>query len=163
MSNYATFLRLGAMDWERSLVEAVSQPEACLEDFLRRRYACVFCARSFWMEDLKDVFLQGDQCFMQNPDAVWELTGVARYHGRWPLIPLEARSDARFMWCSGLKADVQSDHLSILRHIVVLFAVLFAVVISHLLLYCLLSYRLSLLVVTWEICAFALDMLWIFF
>ena len=100
MSNYATFLRLGAMDWERSLVEAVSQPEACLEDFLRRRYACVFCARSFWMEDLKDVFLQGDQCFMQNPDAVWELIGVARYHGRWPLIPLEARSDARCMWCS---------------------------------------------------------------
>ena len=87
MSNYATFLRFGAMDWEKPAAGTQDSPEM----LLRSRVGCAFCARSFWTEELDDVFLQGEQCFMQNPDAVWKLTGVDRYHERWPLIPLEDR------------------------------------------------------------------------
>ena len=88
VSNYATFLRFGAMDWEQPFVEATESPDR-LESLLRSRMGCVFCARSFWTEELIEVFLAGDQCFMQKRDAVWKLLGVDRYHERWPLIPLE--------------------------------------------------------------------------
>ena len=59
--NYATFLREARIDWEGA--DDVS---------LRRRLGCCFCARSFWKEDLLEVFLAGQQCFMLNPDAVWK-------------------------------------------------------------------------------------------
>ena len=76
--NYATFLREARMDWEGS------------EDMsLRCRLGCCFCARSFWKEELWEVFIGGNQCFMQNPDAVWQLLSVERYQKRWPLIPEE--------------------------------------------------------------------------
>ena len=88
VTNYATFLRFGAMDWEQSFVSAASvhsEPDA----LLRRRRGCVFCARSFWSEEMAEVYLSGETCFMQNPEAVWKLLSVDRYHERWPLIPLE--------------------------------------------------------------------------
>ena len=57
--NYATFMREARMDWESS------------EDMsLRCRLGCCFCARSFWKEELWEVFIGGDKCSMQNPDAV---------------------------------------------------------------------------------------------
>ena len=76
--NYATFLREARMDWEGS--DDIS---------LRCRLGCCFCARSFWKEELWEVFIGGDQCFMQSPDAVWQLLSVERYQKRWPLIPEE--------------------------------------------------------------------------
>ena len=88
VTNYATFLRFGAMDWEQSFVSAASvhsEPDA----LLRRRRGCGFCARSFWSEEMAEVYLSGETCFMQNPEAVWKLLSVDRYHERWPLIPLE--------------------------------------------------------------------------
>ena len=74
--NYATFLREARIDWDGA--DDVS---------LRRRLGCCFCARSFWKEDLLEVFLAGQQCFMLNPDAVWQFLSVERYKQRWPLIP----------------------------------------------------------------------------
>ena len=88
VSNYATFLRFGAMDWEQSFVRAASE-QSEPDTLLRRRAGCGFCARSFWSEEMTAVFLSGDSCFMQNRDAVWKLLSVDRYHERWPLIPLE--------------------------------------------------------------------------
>ena len=101
VSNYATFLRFGAMDWEKPFVEAAATQDSP-EMLLRSWVGCAFCARSFWTEELDDVFLQGEQCFMQNPDAVWTLTGVDRYHERWPLIPLEERcgKKCRIVFCT---------------------------------------------------------------
>ena len=66
--NYATFLREARMDWEGSEDKS-----------LRCRLGCCFCARSFWKEELWEVFIGGNQCFMQNPDAVWQLLSVERY------------------------------------------------------------------------------------
>ena len=76
--NYATFLREARMDWEGSG-----------DHSLRSRLGCCFCARSFWKEELWEVFIAGDQCFMQSSDAVWQLLSVERYQKRWPLIPEE--------------------------------------------------------------------------
>ena len=44
----------------------------------RQRTACVFCARSHWLEELHDVFLAGEQCFMREPHRVWDLLSVKR-------------------------------------------------------------------------------------
>ena len=88
VSNYATFLRFGGMDWEQPFVEATKSLDSP-ETLLRRRIGCAFCARSFWTEELVEVFLHGDHCFMHNANAVWKLLGVERYHERWPLIPLK--------------------------------------------------------------------------
>ena len=88
VSNYATFLRFGAMDWEQSFVRAASE-QSEPDTLLRRRAGCGFCARSFWSEEMTAVLLSGDSCFMQNREAVWKLLSVDRYHERWPLIPLE--------------------------------------------------------------------------
>ena len=74
--NYATFLREARMDWDGA--EDAS---------LRCRLGCCFCARSFWKEELWEVFLAGEQCFMLNPDAVWKFLSVERYTQQWPLIP----------------------------------------------------------------------------
>ena len=56
---------------------------------LRCRVGCAFCARSFWTEEMLEVFLHGPENFMQNAEAVWQLLSVDRYHQRWPLIPLK--------------------------------------------------------------------------
>ena len=96
VSNYATFLRSSSMDWELPLQRLKHVGLEDSHDFPRRvRRGCVFCARSFWLEELLDVFLAGAFCFMSNAAAVWELLAVERYKKRWPKIPaaeLEASS-----------------------------------------------------------------------
>ena len=96
VSNYATFLRSSSMDWELPLRRLKQVGLEDSHDFPRRvRRGCVFCARSFWLEELLDVFLAGAFCFMSNAAAVWELLAVERYKKRWPKIPaaeLEASS-----------------------------------------------------------------------
>ena len=87
VGNYAEFLRRSAMDWDASVTSCK-----------RERVGCAFCARSFWRECLRPCFLHGPQCFMAAPGAVWELLSVARYHERWPLIPMEDES-GRFRLC----------------------------------------------------------------
>ena len=88
VSNYATFLRHAALDWEEHFVSAVHNSEEPVP-LLRCRAGCAFCARSFWTEEMSEVFLHGPENFMQNADAVWQLLSVERYHQRWPLIPLK--------------------------------------------------------------------------
>ena len=96
VSNYATFLRSSSMDWELPLQRLKHVGLEDSHDFPRRvRRGCVFCARSFWLEELLDVFLAGAFCFMSNAAAVWELLAVERCKKRWPKIPaaeLEASS-----------------------------------------------------------------------
>ena len=89
VSNYATFLRYGAMDWERDFVRRIAEGEGA-EALLRARVGCVFCARSFWTEELELVRLQGRRGFMQSPQAVWKLLSIERYRSRWPMIPFKA-------------------------------------------------------------------------
>ena len=49
--------------------------------------ACVFCAMLHWSEQLKDVYIAGEQCLMKNPSAVADLVSVDCYSEQWPLIP----------------------------------------------------------------------------
>ena len=88
VSNYSTFLRHAALDWEEHFVAAVNNSQEPVP-LLRCRVGCAFCARSFWTEEMSEVFLHGQKNFMQNAEAVWQLLSVDRYHQRWPLIPLK--------------------------------------------------------------------------
>ena len=98
--NYATFLREARMDWDGA--EDAS---------LRCRLGCCFCARSFWKEELWEVFLAGEQCFMLNPDAVWKFLSVERYKQRWPLIP-----EAELLASSVSVSDSFGQKVQVLLH-----------------------------------------------
>ena len=98
--NYATFLRESRMDWE-----------GAEEATLRRRLGCCFCARSFWKEELFEVFIAGEHSFMMNPDVVWKFLSVERYKERWPLIP-----EAELLASSVSVVDSFGQKVSVLLH-----------------------------------------------
>ena len=98
--NYATFLREARMDWD-----------GAADASLRCRLGCCFCARSFWKEELWEVFLAGEQCFMLNPDAVWKFLSVERYKQRWPLIP-----EAELLASSVSVSDSFGQKVQVLLH-----------------------------------------------
>ena len=98
--NYASFLRESRMDWEGTE-----------EATLRRRLGCCFCARSFWKEELFEVFIAGEHSFMMNPDVVWKFLSVERYKERWPLIP-----EAELLASSVSVVDSFGQKVSVLLH-----------------------------------------------
>ena len=98
--NYASFLRESRMDWE-----------GAEEATLRRRLGCCFCARSFWKEELFEVFIAGEHSFMMNPDVVWKFLSVERYKERWPLIP-----EAELLASSVSVVDSFGQKVSVLLH-----------------------------------------------
>ena len=55
----------------------------------RQLSACVFCALLDWPEELRFVYLAGEQCFMPSPGLVADLLSVEWYKSQWPLIPPE--------------------------------------------------------------------------
>ena len=55
----------------------------------RARSACVFCARTYWTEELTSCFLAGAQCFMKSPTKVVALSDWRVYRAQWPDIPTE--------------------------------------------------------------------------
>ena len=92
-ANFAEFYARSAMDWEwftPEMDERLSSPEGLPAD---RRWsprclrACVFCARRLWQEELYEVYLAGEYCFMHNPGAVAEMLDWSRYHQVWEDIP----------------------------------------------------------------------------
>eukprot|EP00959_Pyramimonas_sp_CCMP1952_P218221 4564523-Pyramimonas_sp.AAC.1 len=60
----------------------------------RQLAACVFCARSHWLEELHNVYIAGEQCFMAKPNTVWKMLEVSRYRERWPLIAATGELEA---------------------------------------------------------------------
>ena len=92
ISNFSEFYARSATDWQNFMPEM--RALAAGSDGLpperrwqcRQRVACVFCARKLWLEDLYQLHLAGDACFMYNPAAVWDLLACERYAERWPLI-----------------------------------------------------------------------------
>ena len=92
VANFAEFYSRSATDWENFTPEMIAAFHS--DEGLRREdrwmprqiAACVFCARTYWLEQLHNLFLAGDECFMAKPNAVWKLLEVSRYAKRWPLI-----------------------------------------------------------------------------
>ena len=92
VANFSEFYSRSARDWEKFTPEmqhALASGQGLPAELRwrpRQRTACVFCARSHWLEELHEVFLAGAHCFMQHPQKVWKMLSVARYEERWPLI-----------------------------------------------------------------------------
>ncbi|CAK0796442.1 unnamed protein product, partial [Prorocentrum cordatum] len=100
VGNFAEFFGRSATDWESFTPEMVAalfsedglRPE---ERWLPRQLAaCVFCARSHWLEELHNVYIAGEQCFMAKPNTVWKMLEVSRYRERWPLIAATGELEA---------------------------------------------------------------------
>ena len=95
VSNYAEFYARAAGDWEkpsdrmRELAESPGGLPAEERWAPRARSACVFCARSYWTEELTPCFLAGAQCFMKSPARVVALLDWSVYHAQWPNIPAD--------------------------------------------------------------------------
>ena len=106
VQSFSEFHARAAMDWE-GLGEdpALDKPTgaAARERWQpRHRAACVFCARTFWFEELLSRYLAGSKCFMQKPQAVWQMLSTAAYSERWPLIPwTELEASSVHVPCSG--------------------------------------------------------------
>ena len=60
----------------------------------RQIAACVFCARTHWLEQLHSLYTAGEQCSMARPDKVWKMLEVKRYAERWPLIAATGEMEA---------------------------------------------------------------------
>lgn len=69
VANYATFLRHARMDWEGA---------TNVEASLRCRLGCAFCARSFWQEELRELYLAGEKPFMQSQDGAFVGATICR-------------------------------------------------------------------------------------
>ena len=92
VAKFSEFYSRSATDWEKFTPEMLSalnteeglRPE---ERWLpRQTAACVFCARSHWLEELHSLHIAGDRCFMRQPNKVWKMLEVSRYAERWPLV-----------------------------------------------------------------------------
>ena len=123
VANFAEFFGRSATDWEKPTdemkVKLQSKEGLRPEERWQRRHlqACVFCARSHWVEELHSEFLAGKDCFMNNPDAVWELLDVEDYHKRWPKIPLEElESSAVIVAASGTAQENGKTEYKVLLH-----------------------------------------------
>ncbi|CAK0876828.1 unnamed protein product [Prorocentrum cordatum] len=123
VANFAEFFGRSATDWEKPTdqMEAKLQSEEGLrpEERWQRRHlqACVFCARSHWVEELHREFPAGKDYLMDNPDAVWELLDVEDYHKRWPKIPLEElESSAVIVAASGTTQENGKTEYRVLLH-----------------------------------------------
>jgi hypothetical protein len=94
-ANFSEFFARSAMDWEwftPEMDELLATPDGLDADHRwspRCMQACVFCARRLWQEDLYEVYLAGEYCFMQSPKKVAEMLRWERYHEHWPDIPVE--------------------------------------------------------------------------
>ena len=95
VSNFSEFYARSSVAWDNfstSMVAAMSSPDGLPPELRwepRSRAPCVFCARLHWKEDLVQVFLAGEQCFMARPEAVADLLDWRTYGERWPDIPEE--------------------------------------------------------------------------
>ena len=93
-ANFSEFFARSAIDWEYFTPEMESllaSPEGLPPEKRwspRSLQACVFCARRLWQEDLYELYLAGEYCFMQNPKAVAEMLDWSHYHEHWPDIPV---------------------------------------------------------------------------
>ena len=100
MANFSEFYSRSATNWEKLTPEMSAAldseeglpPEGRWQP--RQRAACVFCARSHWLEELHDLHLAGEECFMSNPNAVWKMLQVSTYAERWPLIAATGELEA---------------------------------------------------------------------
>ena len=92
VANFAEFYSRSATDWENftpEMIAALGSEEGLLPEarwLPRQIAACVFCARTHWLEQLHSLYIAGEQCFMARPDLVWKMLEVERYAERWPLI-----------------------------------------------------------------------------
>ena len=100
VANFSEFYCRSATDWEnftvgmKAMLSNGDKIPAELRWQPRQRTACVFCARAHWLEELHELFLAGDECFMAQPHKVWELLAVNRYADRWPLIAATGELEA---------------------------------------------------------------------
>ena len=85
VANFAELYSRSATDWETftpEMIAALGSEEGLRpEDRWQPRQitACVFCARTHWIEQLHCLYLAGDQCFMPRPGKVWKMLEVQRY------------------------------------------------------------------------------------
>ena len=100
VANFAEFYGRSATDWENFTTEmkaALKSEEGLRPEqrwLPRQTAACVFCARSHWLEQLHSLDIASDQCFMKEPNTVWKMLEVNRYAERWPLIAATGELEA---------------------------------------------------------------------
>ena len=78
VANFAEFYSRSATDWEKftpEMIAALGSEEGLRPEdrwLPRQIAACVFCARTHWLEQLHSLYIAGEQCFMARPDQVWK-------------------------------------------------------------------------------------------
>ena len=108
IANFAEFYSRSATDWEHftpAMLAALQTTMGLLPEQRwqpRQRVGCVYCARSHWLEELYELYLAGDMCFMAKPSAVWKMLSVSPYAERWPLIGATGELEASSVTQSSL-------------------------------------------------------------